>query len=205
MSTMWNTPRGEQLFRIYLTGALDDPNAKEFPTPKVQKELLNASNELMELASPEQIGDFITSATDFLGARGMTIYEFSLRAIGQIRGPVPMKSARLSLAASEDTLSFTTAMYTEETMEEYASRITEEQGGWDIAQVDAVIELDDLSNSTNVRIDRFAIKIGSYMSGTLTSYWLDGASAEYDITEEGFWVQDYLLAQNLLASEQRLT
>lgn len=204
MSTLWNTPRGEKLFRISLADGLEDPDAREFPTPQERAELIDASAELMETTDTEQNCDFITTATDFLRNRGTTFHEFSLKAIARVRGQVPVQAARISIDPSGELLHVTTTTRSEETMDQYVRRIEAQEGAWDYAEIDDVIEADDVASAAAISVDRFTIDRWEYEGSTNTLHWPDGRSAKYDTSDIGFWVQDYLFVMNLLAQEQKL-
>lgn len=205
MSTLWNTPRGEELFKISLSGELEDPDAREFPTDEERRELINAQAELMETADAEQTGNLVTTATDFLKSRGATVHEFSLQAIERVRGQMPIRSVRLNVAPDGEAINVTTANSNDETMEDYVRRIGAENGSWDVAPIDILVELDDMADATSVSVDTFHVETGDYLYSTNSLYWPDGRSAEYDTSDIGFWVQEYLFVMNLMAVEQRLT
>lgn len=205
MSTLWNSQRGQELFKISLSDGLEDPDAREFPTDDERRRLIDAQAELMETADAEQTGDLVTTATDFLNSRGTTIHEFSLQAIERVRGQLPIRSVRLDMASDGETISVITANSNDETMEDYVSRVGAEDGSWDIAPIDILVELDDMADATSVSVDTFHVETGDYLHSTNTLYWPDGRSAEYDTSDIGFWVQEYLFVMNLMAVEQRLT
>jgi hypothetical protein len=205
MSTLWNSKRGQELFKISLSGGLEDPDAIEFPTDDERRELINAQAELMENADAEQTGDLVTTATDFLSTRGTTVHEFSLEAIERVRGQMPIRSVRLNVAPDGETINITTANSNDETMEDYVNRVGAEDGSWDVAPIDILVELDDMADATSVSTDTFHVETGDYLYSTNTLYWPDGRSAEYDTSDIGFWVQEYLFVMNLMAVEQRLS
>ena len=199
MGVQWDSPRGEQLFRLYLTGEFGDPDAKEFPTSEELESLSEADLELIQPADSEQIAEFVTTATDFLKARGTTVHVFSLQAIAQVKGQFPLESVRLALDG--DKLDLTAFLALTESMQEYVDRVSKGES-WQRMPLEIAIDVDDQSNTTNVRIDRFDVRTKAHESITHKSYWPDGSPAERDTTHIGFRVQDYLFGQNLIASEQ---
>lgn len=205
MSVLWNSERGQELFKISLIGGLEDPDAREFPTDEERRRLINAEAELMETADAEQTRDLVTTATDFLSSRGTTVHEFSLQAIERVRGQMPIRSVRLDMTQDGETINVITANGNDETMEDYVRRTEAEEGSWDIAPIDILVELDDMADATSVSADTFDVATGDYLSSTNTLYWPDGRSARYDTSDLGFWVQEYLFVMNLMAVEQRLS